>query len=96
MSYLVIANIHSDKWVLMPLEHSVQNQAILSTGIFKGLLGQYLKMLSSWERTNSGWRSSDSHSRGAHRYTYLGCSCTTDLEGQSDPFKSAASVDRID
>ena len=61
----------------------------------KCLLGQYLKKLSSWEPANSGRRSSDSHSRGAHRYTYLGCSHIPDLEGQSDPFKSA-SVDRIE
>merc|ERR1711888_406310 len=58
-------------------------------------LGRYLKKLSSWEPANSGRRSSDSHSRGAHRYPYLGCSCIVDLEGQSDLFKSA-SVDRID
>merc|ERR1711888_439445 len=61
----------------------------------KCLLGQYLKKLSSWEPANSGRRSSDSHSRGAHRYPYLGCSCIADLDGQSDPFKSA-SVDRIE
>ena len=61
----------------------------------KCLLGRYLKKLSSWESANSGRRSSDSHSRGAHRYPYLGCSCIADLEGQSDLFKSA-SVDRIE
>ena len=61
----------------------------------KCLLGQYLKKLSSWEPANSGRRSPDSHSRGAHRYPYLGCSCIADLEGQSDLFKSA-SVDRIE
>merc|ERR1712236_170158 len=61
----------------------------------KCLLGRYLKKLSSWEPANSGRRSPDSHSRGAHRYPYLGCSCIVDLEGQSDLFKSA-SVDRIE
>ena len=61
----------------------------------KCLLGRYLKKLSSWELANSGRRSSDSHSRGAHRYPYLGCIQIDDLEGQSDLFKSA-SVDRIE
>ena len=61
----------------------------------KCLIGRYLKKLSSREPANSGRRSSDSHSRGAHRYPYLGCSCIVDLEGQSDLFKSA-SVDRIE
>merc|ERR1711867_130427 len=61
----------------------------------KCLLGRYLKKLSSWEPANSGRRSSDSHSRGAHRYPYLGCIQIDGLEGQSDLFKSA-SVDRIE
>merc|ERR1712121_250084 len=61
----------------------------------KCLLGQYLKKLASWESANSGRRSSDSHSRGAHRHPYLGCIHIHDLEGQSDLFKSA-SVDRIE
>ena len=59
------------------------------------LLWQYLKKLSIWEGANSWRRSSDSHSRSAHRHPYLGCSQLVDFEGQSDLFKSA-SVDRIE